>query len=31
MLEFSAILENTLAMRPDTNIVAGSVHINLIL
>ncbi len=31
MLEFSAILENTLAMQQDTNIVAGSVHINLIL
>jgi hypothetical protein len=25
MLDFSAILENALAMRPDTNIVGGSV------
>jgi hypothetical protein len=31
MLDFSAILENALAMRPDTNIVGGSVHIILIL
>jgi hypothetical protein len=31
MLDFSAILENALAMRPDTNIVGGSVHINLTL
>jgi hypothetical protein len=31
MLDFSAILENALAMRPDTNIVGGSVPINLIL
>ena len=29
MLDFSAVLENALAMRPDTNIVGGSVHINL--
>ncbi len=26
MLDFSAILENALAMRPDTNIVGGSVR-----
>ncbi len=31
MLDFSAILENALAMWPDTNIVGGSVHINLIV
>ncbi len=31
MLDFSAILENALAMRPDTNIVGCSVHIYLIL
>ncbi len=31
MLDFSAILENALAMRPDTKIVGCSVHINLIL
>jgi hypothetical protein len=31
MLDFSAILENALAMRPDTNIVSGSVLINVIL
>ncbi len=31
MLDFSAILENALAMQPDTNIVGGSVHISLIL
>ncbi len=26
MLDFSAILENALSMRPDTNIVGGSVR-----
>jgi hypothetical protein len=31
MLDFSAILEITLALRSDTNIVGGSVHINLTL
>jgi hypothetical protein len=31
MLDFSAILENALAMWPDTNIVGGFVHINLTL
>jgi hypothetical protein len=31
MLDFSAILENALAMWRDTNIVGGSVHINLTL
>jgi hypothetical protein len=28
MLDFSPILENAVAMRPDTNIVGGSAHIN---
>jgi hypothetical protein len=31
MLDFSAILENALAMQSDTNIVGGSVIINLTL